>query len=139
MDNRELRKIAVTGPYGTYFISLPKKMVKDLNWKKGEKKVVSKEGESIVALKNISANETYSGAYLPDTDIFPETLLIEAAAQAALVLYHVSQVKEDEPRPVYFLGRVKSEFHEPEGDNRCEHIGGVPCGKQSYQKGAEHE
>ena len=48
MDNRQIRKIAVTGPYGTYFISLPKKMVKELKWKKGEKKVVRQEGNKIV-------------------------------------------------------------------------------------------
>ena len=48
MNNEEIRKIAVTGPYGTYFISLPKKLIKSLKWKKGEKKVISQEGDSIV-------------------------------------------------------------------------------------------
>jgi len=47
MDNQEIRKIAVTGPYGTYFISLPKKMIRQLNWRKGEKKVVNLEGKTI--------------------------------------------------------------------------------------------
>ena len=45
---KEIRKIAVTGPYDTYFISLPKKMIRQLNWKKGEKKVISQEGDKVV-------------------------------------------------------------------------------------------
>jgi len=48
MDNQEIRKIAVTGPYGTYFISLPKKMIRQLNWRKGEKKVVRNENKKII-------------------------------------------------------------------------------------------
>jgi hypothetical protein len=48
MDNQEIRKIAVTGPYGTYFISLPKKMIKRLKWKKGEKKIIRQEDKRII-------------------------------------------------------------------------------------------
>lgn len=70
-----------------------------------------KKGESLTAIKNITANEwccngAESGAWpsvpavsdsagegrahLSQSHIFPEVLLIEAAAQAALVLYRVS-------------------------------------------------
>jgi len=48
MNNEEVRKIAVTGPYGTYFISLPKKLIKSLKWKKGEKKVIRRENKKII-------------------------------------------------------------------------------------------
>ena len=48
MADKEVRKISVTGPYGTYFISLPKKMIKELKWKKGEKKVIRKKGRQIL-------------------------------------------------------------------------------------------
>ena len=41
--------------------------------------------------------------------IFPETLLIEAAAQTAAVLYHVSRIKGGK-RPQYRLGQAKAEF-----------------------------
>ena len=43
---------------------------------------------------------------------FPEVLMIEAAAQAALVLYHVTKVG-DGPRPKYFLGKTKAEYFSP--------------------------
>ncbi|MFC1645764.1 AbrB/MazE/SpoVT family DNA-binding domain-containing protein [Candidatus Omnitrophota bacterium] len=48
MDNREIRKIAVTGPYGTYFISLPKEMIRKLGWRKGEKKIIHLEDKRII-------------------------------------------------------------------------------------------
>ena len=68
-----------------------------------------KEGERLVAVKNITGNEWTSGG--GETPVFPEVLLIEAAAQAALVLYHVSKIKSG-PKPRYVLGRAKAEFHD---------------------------
>ena len=49
------------------------------------------EGESLIAIKNITADEWFfQDAFEGSSQIqhFPETLLIEAASQAALVLYH---------------------------------------------------
>ena len=48
-----------------------------------------KMGKSLTAIKNITGNEWIfdDGALAGRGSIFPETLLIEAAAQAALVLY----------------------------------------------------
>ena len=43
-----------------------------------------KKGKSLTAIKNITANEW---PFLSNLNHFPETLLIEAATQAALVLY----------------------------------------------------
>ena len=51
------------------------------------------EGKNLIAIKSITANEWFFQDTEDDpnkTQYFPETLLIEAAAQAALVLYHVS-------------------------------------------------
>ena len=69
------------------------------------------EGESLTAIKNITANE-WPCCCGRGSQHYPETLLIEAAAQAALVLYHVSKVKEGDPRPQYVLGRTKAEFRD---------------------------
>ena len=68
-----------------------------------------------MAIKNITANEWFfqeSEDEPNKTKHFPETLLIEAAAQAALVLYHVSKVKEGEKRLGYILGRAQAEFRD---------------------------
>lgn len=79
-----------------------------------------KEGESLTAVKNVTANERpFTKSHTtPDTRHtgtanFPETLLIEAAAQAALILYHVSKVKDGRGRPKYFIGKCKAEFNAP--------------------------
>src|SRR5436190_591770 len=68
-----------------------------------------KEGEHLVAFKNVTSNEWCVGKNSVKGDNFPEVLVIEAAAQAALVLYHLTKVK-DGPRPRYVLGRANSEF-----------------------------
>jgi len=73
------------------------------------------KGKRLVAIKNITANEWpfWAESRAPDPGpqgtIYPMTLLIEAAAQAALLLYQLSMVKEGE-HPRYILGRVKAEF-----------------------------
>lgn len=71
-----------------------------------------KEGESLVAIKNITVNEWACMGYSSEGDVFPQTLLIEAAAQTAMVLYNISMVEEGEKRPQYVLGKVKVEFSE---------------------------
>ncbi len=72
-----------------------------------------KEGECLTAIKNVTVNEwIFKGRGQPDAP-FPETMLIEAAAQAALVLYHVSKVKPGQPRPRYFIGKCDAEFSGP--------------------------
>ena len=49
MANREIiRKLTVTGKGQSYYVTLPKDIIKDLNWRKGEKKIVSQAGKKIV-------------------------------------------------------------------------------------------
>lgn len=66
--------------------------------------------KSLVAVKNITGNEWVFQGQADKTDIFPETLVIEAASQAALVLYHLNKIKEGEKRPKYVLGKIKADF-----------------------------
>ncbi len=46
--SEEIRKIASTGPYHTYFITLPKKIIRNLGWRKGEKKIIRQESKRII-------------------------------------------------------------------------------------------
>lgn len=68
-----------------------------------------KEDDYLVAIKNITGNEWGSANGVDQLGHWPETLLIEAGAQAAIVLYHVSKVKDKNP-PQYFLGKVEASF-----------------------------
>lgn len=67
-------------------------------------------GERLIAIKNITADEWFFQNNDSSVQYFPKTLLIEAAAQAALVLYHISKVKGTNRKPRYMLGRIKAEF-----------------------------
>ena len=73
-----------------------------------------KKGESLTAVKNITGNEWMFGSsgMTSGANVFPETLLIEAAAQAALILYHLSKIKEGQKHPKYILGKAKAEFQQ---------------------------
>jgi 3-hydroxyacyl-[acyl-carrier-protein] dehydratase len=73
-----------------------------------------KENDYLVAVKNITGNEWALDKSAAGALKFPESLLIEVAAQAAILFYHLCKVK-DKPRPQYFLGKVETEFfHSPE-------------------------
>ena len=43
-----VRKLTVTGESRTYYLTFPKEMIKNLKWKKGERKIVRQEGDRIV-------------------------------------------------------------------------------------------
>ena len=49
-----------------------------------------KEGESIVALKNVTMNEPYFQGHFPGVPVMPGVLILEALAQAAGVLAYKS-------------------------------------------------
>ena len=67
-----------------------------------------KENDYLVAVKNITGNEWACGER-GESEEFPQVLLVEAAAQAAIVLYHVSKAR-NENSPQYFLGKIEAEF-----------------------------
>jgi 3-hydroxyacyl-[acyl-carrier-protein] dehydratase len=69
-----------------------------------------KEGESLTAVKNITGNEWPFQSQHFQINHLPEPFLIEAAAQAALVLYDRSDGTRG--KGIKFLGKVKAEFHD---------------------------
>lgn len=94
IDSQELRKIL---PQEYPFLMI-------------DKVLEYEKGKSLTAVKNITANEWSVGEGRFPIDHFPETLLIEAASQAALVLYQLSKIKVGEKRPQYILGRITANF-----------------------------
>ena len=71
-------------------------------------------GESIVAYKNLSVNESYFNGHFPDNPIFPGVLLVEAMAQAAGILGFHSQGKTVADGSMYlFAGADKLRFKRP--------------------------
>ncbi len=69
-----------------------------------------KKGESLTAIKNITGNEWIFQNQYFQIDHLPEAFLIEAAAQAALVLYAISD--DTRGKGIKFLGKVKADMHD---------------------------
>ncbi len=73
-----------------------------------------KEGESIVAFKNITINEAIFNGHFPDIPVFPGVLIIEAMAQAAGILGFKTMNKKPQDGSIYyFVGADDVRFKRP--------------------------
>ncbi|OFW54640.1 MAG: hypothetical protein A2163_05435 [Actinobacteria bacterium RBG_13_35_12] len=69
--------------------------------------------EKVVAVKNIKDNESFFEGHFPDNPIMPGVLIIEAMAQASIILYSVCKPEVAKTHPNYYLGKVKADFLSP--------------------------
>ncbi|MBI5408535.1 MAG: 3-hydroxyacyl-ACP dehydratase FabZ [Nitrospirae bacterium] len=69
--------------------------------------------EKVVAVKHIKPNESFFEGHFPGKPIMPGVLLIEAMAQASIILYSVAKPEIVEAHPDYYLGKVKAELLSP--------------------------
>jgi 3-hydroxyacyl-[acyl-carrier-protein] dehydratase len=66
-----------------------------------------KEGESIVALKNITINEPYFNGHFPGRPVMPGVLILEALAQAAGILaYKSTHTTPSEGGGLYYFAGI---------------------------------
>ena len=70
-------------------------------------------GKEARAIKNVTANDVLLLGHFPDTPIMPGVAIIEAMAQSAIILFAVHMQKEEDNKPLYFLGSVKARFLHP--------------------------
>ena len=66
-------------------------------------------GESITALKNVTINEPFFPGHFPSEPVMPGVLILEALAQAGLIL-GMRTVESEEGTIVYFAGIDKARF-----------------------------
>jgi len=71
------------------------------------------DGKRVVALKNVTMNDWFFQGHFPDLPIMPGTLITEAMAQTAIMLYHSAYKDELKAKADYFLGQVKVRFLNP--------------------------
>lgn len=73
-----------------------------------------KEGESIVAIKNVTMNEPFFPGHFPHHPVMPGVLIVEAMAQVAAILSFKSMGElPDENSLVYFAGIDGARFKRP--------------------------
>jgi 3-hydroxyacyl-[acyl-carrier-protein] dehydratase len=77
-------------------------------------KVIELQKESrIVCLKNISGNEPFFAGHFPDFAIMPGVLIVEALAQASIILFKKSFDTEHNKDKVFLLASVNVRFSKP--------------------------
>ena len=69
--------------------------------------------QKVVAVKYINKNESFFQGHFPDKPVMPGVLIIEAMAQASIILYSIVKPKIAGTHPDYYLGKVKAEFLSP--------------------------
>ncbi len=69
--------------------------------------------KKVVAVKNIKKNEGFFEGHFPDRPVMPGVLIIEAMAQASIILYSVCKPEIAKTHPNYYLGKAKAEFLSP--------------------------
>jgi 3-hydroxyacyl-[acyl-carrier-protein] dehydratase len=67
-------------------------------------------GKSIVAVKNVSANEAYFQGHFPGHPVVPGVLIIEALAQAGGVLAYETATAEERLWILYLVGIEETRF-----------------------------
>ena len=67
-------------------------------------------GKSIVAVKNVSANEAYFQGHFPGHPVMPGVLIIEALAQAGGVLAYETAAAEERIWILYLVGIEETRF-----------------------------
>lgn len=71
-------------------------------------KVISMEGNKIVAIKNVTVNENYFQGHFPAETVMPGVLIIEALAQTGAVA--ILSKNEFKGKIAYFAGIDKAKF-----------------------------
>jgi len=73
--------------------------------------ITSEPGKFIRAIKNVTFNEPFFPGHFPGFPVMPGVLIIEALAQTAALLSHLSRTTRPDPRSlIFFAGIDKARF-----------------------------
>ncbi|MFH0826967.1 MAG: 3-hydroxyacyl-ACP dehydratase FabZ [Candidatus Omnitrophota bacterium] len=71
------------------------------------------KAKKAVCLKNVTINDYFFEGHFPGNPIMPGVLIIEAMAQASILLYAALKPKVASKRPDFYLGKVEARFKKP--------------------------
>jgi len=66
--------------------------------------------QKITCIKNVTINDYFFEGHFPGNPVMPGVLIIEAMAQASILLYAALRPEVAEQRPTYYLGKVEVRF-----------------------------
>ncbi|MDH4027977.1 MAG: 3-hydroxyacyl-ACP dehydratase FabZ [Nitrospirota bacterium] len=69
--------------------------------------------EKVVAVKHVRNDAGFFEGHFPGRPVMPGVLLIEAMAQASIILYSLDRPEVVKASPEYYLGKVRAEFLSP--------------------------
>ena len=70
-------------------------------------------GRRVVAIKNVTFNENFFSGHFPGKPIMPGVLIIEAMAQASIILFYSPEKIATNKKLSYYLGAAKVRFLNP--------------------------
>lgn len=71
---------------------------------------INEKEKKVTCLKNVTINDYYFEGHFPGCPIMPGAIIIEALAQASIILFAAIKPEIANQHPKYYLGKVEAKF-----------------------------